>query len=70
MVTKKKKTPTKNAPAPQAEVRGYGNIRPCTCDHEYQDRLYGKGMRLHTTCKTGSPGGAAYRCTVCGTRKG
>lgn len=32
----------------------------CTCAHEYQDRVYGKGMRLANETSKG------YRCTVCG----
>lgn len=30
------------------------------CDHEYQDKRYGKGMRVHTEPLKGDP-----RCTVC-----
>jgi len=36
-------------------------IEPCTCENEYQDKMYGKGMRVKNT--TGSGGS---RCTVCG----
>jgi len=40
-------------------------IMKCTCEHEYQDGLYGNRMRLHNrTGKTGSTRG--WRCTVCG----
>ena len=35
-------------------------IFPCSCKHEFQDRVYGPGKRLHNPCKNG------YRCTVCG----
>lgn len=34
-------------------------IITCTCIHDYQDRLYGLGRRVHNATKTG------YRCTVC-----
>lgn len=36
-------------------------IKKCTCVNEYQDRKYGKGMRVHTTGKKDGD-----RCTVCG----
>ena len=32
------------------------------CEHDYQDSLYGKGMRVHNPMK----GGEKARCTVCG----
>ena len=36
-------------------------ILPCGCEHEYQDKKYGKGMRVHNfTAKT-----ETWRCTVC-----
>jgi hypothetical protein len=35
-------------------------ITKCTCEHEYQDRRYGKQNRVHNQ---GSKGAA---CTVCG----
>lgn len=34
-------------------------IANCTCSHEYQDKLYGKGKRVFNAGK------AVYRCTVC-----
>lgn len=37
-------------------------IRKCTCNHEFQDNEYGKGMRLFTV---GDKSGEA-KCTVCG----
>jgi hypothetical protein len=69
MVVKKKKPnamPVKVA----TETKTFGNVRPCNCAHDFQDAYYGKGMRLHTTGKGGSPGHITYRCTVCGTKKG
>ena len=33
--------------------------------HEYQDKKYGKGMRLHNPWKV-STSEVGYRCTVCG----
>lgn len=37
-----------------------GNKLPCTCTHEFQDKLYGKGIRVHNQTKVGQ-----FRCTVC-----
>ena len=39
-------------------------ILPCSCKHEYQDKEYEKGHRVHNSCVKG------YRCTVCGEVKG
>ena len=33
----------------------------CTCRHEFQDRIYGIGMRVHNVMA-----GGGERCTVCG----
>lgn len=45
-------------------------LKPCTCQHEYQDRRYGRGLRVHNATKgparSGAPG---WRCTVCGLEK-
>ena len=38
-------------------------IRRCSCSHEYQDKKYGKGNRVH------NPGAKGYKCTVCGNVK-
>jgi len=38
-------------------------ILKCDCYHEYQDRRYGQGKRVHNACQPGEP--RAYRCTVC-----
>jgi len=35
-------------------------IKHCKCKHEFQDSVYGKGLRLHTVAKDGT-----HRCTVC-----
>jgi hypothetical protein len=32
----------------------------CDCNHAFQDKTYGVGMRVHTPKKTGG-----WRCTVC-----
>ena len=39
-------------------------VMVCTCKHEYQDKLYGRGMRVHNPMAVGR-----FRCTVCGTEK-
>lgn len=36
-------------------------IAQCSCSNEYQDRKYGRGLRVFNVCKKG----AARRCTVC-----
>ena len=43
----------------------------CTCSAgqsaEYQDRVYGKQMRVHSMLKKGEKSRQQYRCCVCGT---
>lgn len=42
-------------------------IRPCTCEHEYQDSKHGKGMRVHNvTGQSKKVADQGTRCTVCG----
>lgn len=41
-------------------------IKKCDCKHEFQDKEYGEGMRVHNEC-TSKEG--KYRCTVCGKEK-
>ena len=36
-------------------------VRACTCSHEFQDKLYGKGRRVANVTANGKS-----RCTVCG----
>ena len=38
-------------------------ILTCSCEHEYQDKLYGKHKRVHNQTK--KQNGEVYRCTVC-----
>lgn len=40
------------------------NVLKCSCKNEGQDKIYGKGYRLHNTCKKGTSG-TGFRCTVC-----
>lgn len=45
---------------PQSNYSGKSvRILECVCAHEFQDKRYGKGKRLHNPTKEG------YRCTVC-----
>ncbi len=41
-------------------------IKACKCKNEYQDRMYGKGLRVHNVFTKPIPGGLS--CTVCGNR--
>ena len=60
-MAKKLEMPTKTSIAQS----GSGTvIRACDCVHVVQDKIYGKGRRLHNGCKTGGP-----KCTVCGKKK-
>lgn len=38
----------------------------CGCKSEFQDELYGKGIRLFNNCGDNKGKVTAYRCTVCG----
>lgn len=42
-------------------------IMRCTCDHEVQDKMYGKGMRVHNRIDGGKAAKEpiGYCCTVC-----
>lgn len=42
-------------------------IKKCSCNHDYQDELYGKGNRAHNVTSSKS-GGIVYTCTVCKTK--
>jgi hypothetical protein len=37
----------------------------CNCKHEYQDKQYGSGNRVHNPTKKGGTGAIIYRCTAC-----
>jgi hypothetical protein len=41
-------------------------VKTCiaNCKHEYQDKKYGKGKRVHNL-KKASTGSQEYTCTVC-----
>ena len=36
----------------------------CVCKHDYQDKTYGKGIRVHALC--GPQPQKNWGCTVCG----
>jgi hypothetical protein len=55
----------KEVKAVEEPKKSYGRVRPCNCEHTFQDKEYGKGMRLHTEAKGGSVDQVKYRCTVC-----
>jgi len=40
---------------------------PCKCKHEFQDKRYGKQMRVHNKARKQREEG--WRCTVCGDKK-
>lgn len=42
-------------------------IIKCTCEHEYQDKRYGKKKRVHNEAKDGND--VAWTCTVCDKKK-
>lgn len=43
-------------------------IKSCTCSHKFQDRVYGKGMRVHNVMHS-SFDNKRCRCTVCKTER-
>lgn len=44
------------------------SIKKCTCTHTFQDKKYGRKLRVHNKAvKKGSSD--VYRCTVCGNEK-
>ena len=40
-------------------------ILQCTCIHPYQDKLYGRGKRVHNQMQRSGGASIKYRCTVC-----
>ena len=37
----------------------------CDCQHEFQDKMYGKGIRVHTKMKQSEKLANLWRCTIC-----
>lgn len=44
------------------------DVKACTCKHESQDEIYGKGFRLHNV-GGGTKTVRTLKCTVCGSKK-
>jgi len=44
-------------------------IAKCNCKHDWQDRKYGKGKRVHTEASGKKSGTKKISCTVCGSQK-
>ena len=44
-------------------------IKRCTCKNEQQDKMYGKGNRVHNLKEKVHGRAQEYRCTVCGSVK-
>lgn len=40
-------------------------LRACTCRHEYQERRYGRWLRVHNLTQKGPGSSQVWRCTVC-----
>lgn len=40
----------------------------CTCICEYQDKIYGKSLRVHSICESGK-NVSGFRCSVCSNKK-
>lgn len=38
----------------------------CSCQHEYQDEMYGKKVRVHNWADFAHNKSGGWRCTVCG----
>lgn len=41
-------------------------VKPCSCKHESQDALHGKGQRVMNLTKKMNGTKKMHRCTVCG----
>lgn len=44
-------------------------IKPCTCKDEFQDKTYGKGMRVFNYNVNSKEKTVVARCTVCNTKR-
>lgn len=42
------------------DMSEFTSVKRCTCKHDFQDKRYGKSLRLHNRGPNGQ------RCTVCG----
>jgi hypothetical protein len=41
-------------------------ILPCGCESEYQDKIYGRKLRLHNETRKKPSADGGWACTVCG----
>lgn len=46
-----------------SKMGGPTKVMHCKCDHDFQDKKYGRGLRVHNRTEKGSR--TIYRCTVC-----
>lgn len=44
-------------------------ILSCNCKHDYQDKTYGEGKRVHNSLKATATGIIKWKCTVCNDEK-
>lgn len=40
-------------------------VLKCVCESSFQDKTYGKGMRLMNQTSKGNKDKITYRCTIC-----
>ena len=41
----------------------------CKCQNDFQDKKYGKGIRVHNECGGSKKSRPDWRCTVCSDKK-
>jgi len=44
-------------------------LKRCTCDHKYQDKRYGRKIRVFNKTSAKQGDHYVYRCTICGNEK-
>lgn len=44
-------------------------IMKCECPHEFQDKTYGRGLRVHNPAPQKGASPQRVRCSVCGREK-
>lgn len=55
-----------NKPNTKRTVSGTAKV-PCKCTNDYQDRVYGRGVRIANATQKGDDASVDVRCTVCST---
>ena len=53
----------------ELEEEGMMKVLPCSCLHEYQDKCYGRQMRIHNQAPKKPDNNGGWTCTVCGKTK-